>query len=112
MGHRDHSVEACAWPPSTAPAVTSKRSDRRRLIAAPCGGSASMYQTETLLRRTLRVHYPEGKGRMALRCELDWDRDVKVIGVSNEGNTTTFALEAKKPFLYFKPVLKTTAENE
>ena len=34
-----------------------------------------MYQTETLLRRKLRVRHPAGRGRMVLRSELDWERD-------------------------------------
>jgi len=33
-----------------------------------------MYKTETLLRRQLRVRYPAGRGQMALRTEMDWDR--------------------------------------
>jgi predicted alpha/beta superfamily hydrolase len=65
-----------------------------------------LYQTETLLRRKLRVRYPAGHGRIVLRTELDWDRDVTPIAVSEDGETATFALEAKRPFLYFKPVLK------
>ncbi|HQZ15341.1 MAG TPA: alpha/beta hydrolase-fold protein [Vicinamibacteria bacterium] len=70
-----------------------------------------MYQTQTLLRRTLRVHYPEGVGRIVLRTELDWDQDVPADAVSEDGATSTFSLEAKKPFLYFKPVLQ-KAEGE
>ena len=66
-----------------------------------------MYQTETLLRRQLRVRYPAGRGQMVLRTELDWDRDIEPIAVSDDGETSTFALEARKPFLYFKACLKT-----
>jgi len=66
-----------------------------------------MYQTQTLLRRTLRVHYPEGYGRVLLRTEMDWDEDVAPDTVSDDGVTSTFLLEARKPFLYFKPVLRT-----
>ena len=66
-----------------------------------------MYRTQTLLRRQLRVRYPAGRGRMVLRTELDWDRDTEPVAVSEDGETSTFALEARKPFLYFKPVLKT-----
>ena len=65
-----------------------------------------MYQTETLLRRKLRVRYPAGRGQMVLRTELDWDRDLPPVAVSDDGETSTFALEARKPFLYFKCVLK------
>ena len=60
-----------------------------------------MYQTETLLRRKLRVRYPAGRGHMVLRTELDWDRDLAPVAVSDGGESSTFALEARKPFLYF-----------
>jgi predicted alpha/beta superfamily hydrolase len=66
-----------------------------------------MYQTETLLRRQLRIRYPAGHGRMVLRTDLDWDRDLEPVAVSDDGETSTFALEARKPFLYFKPCLRT-----
>jgi len=68
-----------------------------------------MYQTRKLLRRTLRIRYPKGEGRIALRTELDWDRDLEPKSVSRDGTTSTFTLEAKQPFLYFKPVLRTDA---
>ena len=67
-----------------------------------------MYQTQKLLRRTLRIRYPRGEGRIVLRTELDWDRDVLPTTVSRDGKTSTFTLEARKPFLYFKPVLRAT----
>jgi predicted alpha/beta superfamily hydrolase len=67
-----------------------------------------MYQTGSVLRRQLRVRYPPGQGRIVLRTELDWDRDVEPIAVSDDAETTTFALEACRPFLYFKPCLKET----
>ena len=65
-----------------------------------------LYRTRTLLRRKLRVLYPAGRGRMLLRTELDWDRDVRPVEVSKDGEASTFALEAKKPFLYFKVLLE------
>src|SRR5262249_52344451 len=65
----------------------------------PAGGP--MYRTEGLLRRHLGVRYPAGQGRMVLRTELDWDDDVEALSVSDDGETSTFALEAQKPFLYF-----------
>jgi predicted alpha/beta superfamily hydrolase len=65
-----------------------------------------MYKTEAVLRRTLRVRYPAGQGRMVLRTELDWDHDLEPVEVSEDGETSTFALEARKPFLYFKPCLR------
>jgi predicted alpha/beta superfamily hydrolase len=66
-----------------------------------------MYRTETLLRRQIRVRYPAGRGRVVLRTELDWERDTEPVAVSVDGETSTFALEARKPFVYFKCVLKT-----
>jgi predicted alpha/beta superfamily hydrolase len=41
-----------------------------------------------------------------LRTELDWDEDVEPKSVSRDRTTSTFALEARKPFLYFKPCLR------
>ncbi len=64
-----------------------------------------MYATSVLLSRQLRVRYPAGEGRIVLRTELDWDRDLQPILVEDGGETSTFALEAKKPFLYFKACL-------
>lgn len=63
-----------------------------------------MYQTRTLLRRTLRVRYPVGEGRIVLRTELDWDRDVEPTSVSR--GVSTFTLETRQPYLYFKPCLR------
>jgi predicted alpha/beta superfamily hydrolase len=71
-----------------------------------------MYQTEILLRRQLRVRYPAGRGRIVLRSELDWERDLEPVAVSDGGETSMFALEARKPFLYFKPLLKTEGGGE
>jgi predicted alpha/beta superfamily hydrolase len=64
------------------------------------------YRTERVLQRHLRVRYPAGRGRIVLRTELDWDRDLEPISVSGDGETTSFMLEAQKPFLYFKPCLR------
>jgi predicted alpha/beta superfamily hydrolase len=65
-----------------------------------------LYQTQTLLRRKIRVRYPKGEGRMALRTELDWDHDLEPAAVEDDGETSVFELEARKPFLYFKPCLR------
>jgi predicted alpha/beta superfamily hydrolase len=67
--------------------------------------NASLYRTGTLLRRKLRVHYPPGRGRIILRSDLDWDRDVEPSEVSSDGTASSFLLEAKRPFVYVKPVL-------
>ncbi|HET7294499.1 MAG TPA: alpha/beta hydrolase-fold protein [Vicinamibacteria bacterium] len=64
------------------------------------------YRTETLLRRELRVRYPAGRGRMVLRTELNWGEDVEPLDISEDGETSTFALEAMRPFLYVKVCLR------
>ena len=64
-----------------------------------------LYKTSTTLKRTLRVSYPAGNGRIVLRTEQDWDRDIEALEVSEDGNTSTFQLRADQPFLYFKPCL-------
>jgi predicted alpha/beta superfamily hydrolase len=66
-----------------------------------------MYETSTLLRRQIAVRYPSGQGRMVLRTELDWDHDLIPDAVTEDGTTSTFVLEARKPFLYFKACLRT-----
>ena len=65
-----------------------------------------LYRTGTVLTRELRVHYPVTDGRLVLRTDADWDRDVEAVEVSDDGTCFTFRLEAKRPFLYFKPCLK------
>src|SRR5436190_19170470 len=69
-----------------------------------------LYHTETILKRTLRVAYPAGQGRLVLRTEQDWDRDIEPIAVSEDGNISTFELQADQPFLYFKSGLVQGAE--
>ncbi len=60
-------------------------------------------QDETLRKRELRVRYPVSEGRIVLRTDPGWDLGVEAVSVSDDRTTFTFALEAKKPFLYFKP---------
>jgi predicted alpha/beta superfamily hydrolase len=57
----------------------------------------------TPFHRELRVHYPPGSGRVVLRTDIDWDKDVEPASVSSDGATSTFVLESRHPFLYFKP---------
>lgn len=66
-----------------------------------------LYKTSKTLTRNLRVAYPAGRGRMILRTETDWDKDIESISVSEDGTITTFKIEADQPFLYFKPCLIT-----
>jgi len=71
-----------------------------------------MYETTSLLRRQVHVRYPGGSGEMVLRTELDWDHDVEPGEVSADGETSTFTLEARRPFLYLKPLLKSADGHE
>lgn len=64
-----------------------------------------LYRTGTTLERTLRVAYPAGRGRILLRTESDWERDIEPDTVSEDGQTSTFTVRADQPFLYFKPCL-------
>src|SRR4029453_571266 len=51
----------------------------------------------------LRVRYPAGEGRVVLRTEQDWDRDLEPVFVQGGGEAPTFSPEPKKPFLSLKP---------
>jgi predicted alpha/beta superfamily hydrolase len=62
-------------------------------------------KTPTIFERTLRVSYPVAEGRLVLRTEQDWNKDVEPVVVSDDGNNFTFQLRGKQPFLYFKPCL-------
>lgn len=73
--------------------------------------SSKLYSTDRALKRTLRVAYPAGKGRLVLRTELDWDRDVEPISVSEDGTISTFEIEASQPFLYCKACLVRAGET-
>lgn len=64
-----------------------------------------LYKTNTTLERTLRVSYPAGKGRVVLRTEQDWEKNIEPVAVSEDGNTSIFQLRADQPFLYFKACL-------
>jgi predicted alpha/beta superfamily hydrolase len=68
--------------------------------------ASRLYTTRQTLERTVRVSYPVGGGRLALRTEQDWDKDLEPVAVSDDGNTWTFQVQADQPFLYFKPCLR------
>ena len=72
--------------------------------------SKRLYTTRTVLQRTLRVSYPAGNGRLVLRTEQDWEKNIEPVAVSEDGNTSTFQLQADQPFLYFKPCLVRNGE--
>jgi len=53
----------------------------------------------------IRVVYPGEEGRIVLRTDQDWDRDVEARSISREECCWEFAIETHQPFFYFKPVL-------
>jgi predicted alpha/beta superfamily hydrolase len=68
------------------------------------GHDLNLYQTGTLLARTLQVAYPPGSGDVILRTALDWNKDIEPVSVSTAG-ISTFHVQTRHPFLYFKPCL-------
>src|SRR5262245_24229749 len=66
---------------------------------------ARLYRTQGTLRRTLRVIYPAENGRVVLRTELDWNRSIEPVAISEDGQISTFEVQVDQPFLYFKPCL-------
>lgn len=71
-----------------------------------------MYETDETLRRPIHVYYPGVEGRIVLRTELDWDRDVEPVGVSEGGQRHEFVVEARRPFLYLKVCLRRGQDME
>jgi hypothetical protein len=57
-----------------------------------------LYKTRTALKQFLRVTYPAGRGRMVLRTELDWTRDIEPVAISDDGTTSMFEVEADQPY--------------
>jgi len=54
-------------------------------------------------RQSIRVIYPQNRGRIALRTDENWDVDVGAV--SRRGGTTKSQIETERPYFYFKPVL-------
>jgi predicted alpha/beta superfamily hydrolase len=75
-------------------------------MAGPAEEGDALYRTDRVLHRQVRVRYPLQDGRIVLRTELDWERDVEPTAISGDGTTFTFDVEAKRPFLYFKACWK------
>lgn len=69
----------------------------------------ALYKTGSTLTRTVRVAYPAGRGKITLRTEADWEKDLEPIAVSPDGNLSTFQVSAKQPYLYFKACLHDAA---
>jgi predicted alpha/beta superfamily hydrolase len=75
------------------------------LPAVTLSADNRLYKTRATLKRTLRVCYPAGTGKVVLRTEANWDRNIEPISVGDDGNSSTFELSADQPYLYFKPCL-------
>src|SRR5690242_4965859 len=54
-------------------------------------------------KQSIRVIYPQGGGRIALRTDENWDVDVGPV--SRRGRITKFQIETERPYFYFKSVL-------
>ena len=55
--------------------------------------------------QTIRVVYPGEEGRIVLRTDHDWERDLEARTISREDCFWEFTVETAQPFFYFKPLL-------
>jgi len=60
---------------------------------------------------TVNVHYPAESGELMLRCERDWERNIRPDAVDPGRSRFEFNLELDAPFRYFKPVLVRGSET-
>lgn len=65
----------------------------------------NLYKTGAPLKRTLRVAYPAGQGKVVLRTEFNWNKNIAPVSISHDGTVSTFEIESRQPFVYFKPGL-------
>jgi enterochelin esterase-like enzyme len=54
---------------------------------------------------TVEVRYPLERGRLTLRAEPDWERDIEPVSADPGAGRFVFRLPGDRPFAYFKPVL-------
>lgn len=59
------------------------------------------------LRREVKIRYPAGRGKMVLRTELNWNKDIQPSRIEEDGNLSVFEIESNRPFVYLKACLKT-----
>ena len=57
-------------------------------------------------QRTVRVRYPLQTGRLVVRTDHDWNRDIEPDSVAEQGTLFTFTLRSDRPYLYFKACLR------
>ncbi len=55
------------------------------------------------------MHYPPGSGRVLLRTDQDWERDLAPVRADAKRGRHDFELDDDAPFRYFKPVLEDDA---
>jgi predicted alpha/beta superfamily hydrolase len=53
----------------------------------------------------IQVFYPPGNGKVILRTELDWERDLEPSYVSDDRTMSEFVVETDQKYFYFKPAL-------
>lgn len=54
----------------------------------------------------IRVHYPLGANRLALRTEADWERDIAPVRIDAARSHCNFEIENGGSSIYLKPVLR------
>ena len=54
---------------------------------------------------TVRIVYPKPEGRIVLRTDDDWEKDIEPSSMSDDGNCTEFLYRSEKPYFYFRPML-------
>jgi hypothetical protein len=64
-----------------------------------------MGDVKTKNRKVIRVVYPAGDGRIVLRRDEDWEKNLEAESRSQDGWTWDFSIETERPFFYFKPLL-------
>jgi predicted alpha/beta superfamily hydrolase len=60
---------------------------------------------KTKKRQVIRVAYPAENGRIVLRSDEDWEKNLEAEPRSQDGCTWEFSIETERPFFYFKPLL-------
>jgi hypothetical protein len=62
-------------------------------------------EKQAVQKQLIRVVYPTDGGRIALRTEENWDRNIEAGSMRQNGRVSEFWIETERPYFYFKPVL-------
>jgi predicted alpha/beta superfamily hydrolase len=57
------------------------------------------------MRADIVIHYPTNGGRLVIRCEEDWERDIEPVEVSEDGTQSVFVIESEEDMVMCKPCL-------